>query len=139
MAEKIKINDLFDFSNVKTLEEFEKTLENITKDLKTMQAVSDSLSKSLKKDFDTINKEAKKMEKKEVVTGIAIDENIAKVGILKVPDKPGTAAKIFGALADERINVYMIVQSVHPSGTAADMACTVKRADINKAVEVTNK
>jgi aspartate kinase len=88
---------------------------------------------------ERIAKESGKMEKKEAVRGIALDENIAKVGILKVPDKPGTAATLFGALAEEKINVDMIVQSIHSSGAAADMAFTVDRPDLKKAVSVTQK
>jgi len=84
-------------------------------------------------------KEVGKMEKKEAVRGIALDENIAKVGILKVPDRPGIAAKLFGALAEEKINVDMIIQSIHSGGAQADMAFTVDRTDMKKAVEVTEK
>ncbi|OGB90028.1 aspartate kinase [candidate division WOR-1 bacterium RIFCSPHIGHO2_01_FULL_53_15] len=84
-------------------------------------------------------KEAGKMEKKEAVRGIALDENIAKIGILHVPDKPGTAAKLFGALAKGKINVDMIVQSIHSQGTLADMAFTVERTDMKRAVEVAKK
>jgi aspartate kinase len=85
------------------------------------------------------SKEVSKMEKKEAVRGIALDENIAKIGVLKIPDKPGTAAKLFGALASENINVDMIVQSVHPAGAMADMAFTVDRPDAKKALEVGKK
>jgi len=88
---------------------------------------------------ERIHEEVGKMEKKEAVRGIALDENIAKVGVLKVPDKPGTAAKLFGALAAEKINVDMIVQSIHSQGTQADMAFTVDRPDLKKAVEITQK
>jgi aspartate kinase len=97
------------------------------------------LRSSQKEDEGTYIKEAGKMEKKEAVRGIALDENIAKIGILKVPDKPGVAAKLFGALADEKINVDMIVQSIHSGGEQADMAFTVDRADMKKALEVTGK
>lgn len=79
------------------------------------------------------------MEKKEAVRGIALDENIAKVGILKIPDRPGIAAQLFGALANESINVDMIVQSIHSAGALADMAFTVDRPDMKKAVEVVEK
>ncbi|MEE8638459.1 MAG: aspartate kinase [Candidatus Margulisiibacteriota bacterium] len=85
------------------------------------------------------NKEVSKMEKKEAVRGIALDENIAKVGILKVPDRPGIAAKLFGVLAGEKINVDMIVQSIHSAGELADMAFTVDRPDMKKAVQVVEK
>lgn len=85
------------------------------------------------------DKEVGKMEKREAVRGIALDENIAKIGVLKVPDRPGMAAKLFGALAGEKINVDMIVQSMHSAGTQADMAFTVERADLKKAEEVSRK
>jgi len=79
-----------------------------------------------------------KMEKKDVVSGVALDTNIAKVGILKIPDKPGIAAKLFKALGDENINVDMIIQSIHSSGAHADMAFTVNKMEMKKAVDVTN-
>lgn len=85
------------------------------------------------------NKEVSKMEKKETVRGIALDENIAKIGVLKIQDKPGTAARLFGALADEKINVDMIVQSIHSKGELADMAFTVDRPDAKKTVQVVEK
>lgn len=97
------------------------------------------LRSSFKEDEGTLIKEASKMEKKEAVRGIALDENIAKIGILKVPDKPGIAARLFGALAEESINVDMIVQSIHSAGTQADIAYTVDRPEMKKAVEVTQK
>ena len=104
------------------------------------------LRSSLKDDEGTyimspsqIAKEAGKMEKQEAVRGIALDENIAKIGILNVPDQPGTAAKLFGSLAAAKINVDMIVQSIHSQGTRADMAFTVERPDLKKAVEITEK
>lgn len=86
----------------------------------------------------TFIKEVSEMEKKDVVSGVAIDTNIAKVGILKIPDKPGTAAKLFKALGDAKINVDMIIQSIHSSGNFADMAFTVAKPDMKKAVDVTN-
>jgi aspartate kinase len=88
---------------------------------------------------ERIIEEGGKMEKKEAVRGIALDENIAKIGIFKVPDKPGTAAKLFGALAADKINVDMIVQSIHSAGSQADMAFTVDRPDLKKAVAITEK
>lgn len=87
----------------------------------------------------TLIKEAGKMEKRESVTGVALDADTAKVGILGIPDKPGIAAKLFGSLAKEHLNVDMIVQSVHSAGTKADMAFTVKKEEVKKAVEVTER
>lgn len=79
------------------------------------------------------------MEKKEAVRGIALDENVAKFGILKIPDRPGIAARIFTALAEEKINVDMIVQSIHPTGSLADIAFTVERTDTKRTVEIAEK
>jgi aspartate kinase len=87
----------------------------------------------------TYIKEASGMEKKDVVSGVALDTNIAKVGILKIPDKPGIAAKLFKTLGDEKINVDMIIQSIHSSGSMADMAFTVNKTEMKKAVDVTNR
>jgi len=87
----------------------------------------------------TYIKEVSAMEKKDVVSGVAIDTNIAKVGILKIPDKPGIAAKLFKTLGDEKINVDMIIQSIHSSGSMADMAFTVSKSDAKKAVDVTKR
>lgn len=86
-----------------------------------------------------IAKEVGKMEKTEAVRGIALDENVAKIGILKMPDKPGIAAKLFGALAKEKVNVDMIVQSINSQGTSADMAFTVEKTDLKKGVEVAQR
>ena len=79
------------------------------------------------------------MEKQDAVRGIALDENIAKIGLLRVPDRPGIAARIFGALAKEKINVDMIIQSIHSSGQFADMAFTVDKPELKKALEVAEK
>lgn len=84
-------------------------------------------------------KEGTRMEVKNAVRGIALDKDVAKVGILKIPDKPGTAAKLFKALADAKINVDMIIQSVHSETSAADMAFTVSKTEANKALEITKK
>jgi aspartate kinase len=87
----------------------------------------------------TLIKEVSEMEKKDVVSGVALDPNIAKVGILKIPDQPGIAAKLFKTLGDEKISVDMIVQSIHASGKFADMAFTISKTDVKKAVEATKK
>src|SRR3989339_796653 len=89
--------------------------------------------RSSTKDIEgTYIEEGKKMELKKAVRGVALDLEVAKVGILQVPDHPGTAAKLFKALADAKINVDMIIQSVHSVSAAADMAFTVNKTDAKK-------
>ena len=87
----------------------------------------------------TYVKEARSMEKFKPVTGIAFNEDEAKVTIQGVPDKPGYAAKIFSALADKAINVDMIIQSELPISNKNDITFTVSHADINKTLQITQK
>lgn len=71
-----------------------------------------------------------------IIAGVAHDLGDAKVTVLGVPDRPGTAAAIFQAVADAGINMDMIVQnvSVHGSGQT-DLTFTCPRADVASAEE----
>jgi aspartate kinase len=72
----------------------------------------------------------------QVVSGIAYAKDEAKVTILKVADKPGVAARIFGPLAEASINVDMIVQNITPDGKHTDMTFTVQAAELPRTLEV---
>lgn len=72
----------------------------------------------------------------QVVSGIAYARDEAKITMLKVEDKPGIAARIFGPLADASINVDMIVQNVAADGRHTDMTFTVQAAELPRALEV---
>jgi aspartate kinase len=71
-----------------------------------------------------------------VVSGIAYARDEAKVTLLKVADKPGVAARVFGPLAEANINVDMIVQNVSEDGRYTDLTFTVQSADLDQALEV---
>ena len=73
---------------------------------------------------------------KQVVSGIAYSRDEAKITVLKVADRPGVAAAIFGPLADNAINVDMIVQNVSEDGRFTDLTFTVAQADLERAVAV---
>jgi aspartate kinase len=73
---------------------------------------------------------------KRVVSGIAYNRDEAKITLLKVADRPGVAAAIFGPLADAAINVDMIVQNVSEDGRFTDLTFTVAKADLDRAVKV---
>src|SRR5437762_1502424 len=68
-----------------------------------------------------------------VVTGVTHDRNQAKISILRVPDRPGIAGQVFGALAEANIIVDMIVQNISRDGYT-DMSFTVPRGDYQRAV-----
>ncbi|MBO0735114.1 MAG: aspartate kinase [Alphaproteobacteria bacterium] len=73
---------------------------------------------------------------KRVVSGIAYSRDEAKITVQRVADRPGVAAAIFGPLADDAINVDMIVQSASDDGRTADLTFTVARTDLDRAVSV---
>ena len=71
-----------------------------------------------------------------VVSGIAYAKDEARVSIIRVEDKPGVAARVFGSLADANINVDMIVQNTSSDGKHTDMTFTVQEADLERTLEV---
>jgi aspartate kinase len=73
---------------------------------------------------------------KELVSGIAYSRDEAKITLVRVADRPGVAAAIFGPLADAAVNVDMIVQNVSEDGKSTDLTFTVGRADLDRARKV---
>jgi len=69
---------------------------------------------------------------KQNVSGIAYSRDDAKITLRRVPDRPGIAAAVFGALSDHNVNVDMIVQNVSADGMT-DMTFTVTKADLPRA------
>ncbi|MEA3506951.1 MAG: aspartate kinase [Elusimicrobiota bacterium] len=85
-----------------------------------------------------IMKETKDLEQV-AVRGVTLDKNQARMSIVGVPDRPGIAAKIFGDLAKENINVDMIIQSsAHETGIN-DISFTVNHEMLKKAVEICSR
>lgn len=74
-----------------------------------------------------------------LVSGIAYSRDEAKITLVKVADKPGVAAAIFGPLADGGINVDMIVQNIAEDGQSTDMTFTVSRGDYERAIQAIEK
>ena len=79
-----------------------------------------------------VTNEEKILEDK-VVSGIAYSKSEAKVTIQKLEDKPGIAAEIFGSLANDGINVDMIVQNISADGKHTDLTFTVQETDLRAA------
>jgi aspartate kinase len=75
----------------------------------------------------------------QVVTGIAFSKDEAQISVRRLQDKPGVAAAIFGPLADNNINVDMIVQSVSADGKTTDLTFTVPASDYERAADVLAK
>jgi len=82
----------------------------------------------------TVVKEVVKVEKM-LIKGVAKDDNIARISIIGIKDKPGMAFKIFSLLASAKVNVDIILQSIGREGTK-DITFTVSKGDENMAVEL---
>nr|WP_315203183.1 aspartate kinase [uncultured Albidiferax sp.] len=70
-----------------------------------------------------------------IVSGIAFNRDEAKVSVLGVPDTPGIAYQILGAVADANIEVDVIIQNVSKDGKT-DFSFTVHRNDFAKTVDL---
>ncbi len=75
---------------------------------------------------------------KAAVAGIAFDKNQARINVRGVPDKPGIAYQILGAVADANIEVDMIIQNVGVEGTT-DFSFTVPRGDYQRTLNILNE
>lgn len=80
----------------------------------------------------------RELEKELVVSGVAHDKNVLKVSIFGLSDVPGIAAKVFSALADEKINVDMIIQS-GDKDNRNDISFTTTRDDKQKVEKTISK
>jgi aspartate kinase len=81
-----------------------------------------------------ITEESENMEEV-LVSGVVLDKNQARVTLRGVSDRPGIAAEIFTKLADENINVDMIIQNVGSDG-ATNLGFTVPQSEIDNAKAV---
>ena len=121
---------------------YEEMLELASLGTKVMQARSVEFSNKYNVPFEvrssfnnnpgTIVKEEVSSMEDVVVRGIALDKNQAKVIITNIPDKPGSAAKVFQGISDANVVVDMIVQNIGRNGVA-NMTFTVPQDDMDRA------
>lgn len=81
-----------------------------------------------------VTSEVKEMEDV-LVAAVAHDRNQAKITVSGVPDKPGVAATIFGKVAEQEINVDVIIQNVSEKGLT-DISFTVPKNEVKKAISL---
>ncbi|MEH1847654.1 MAG: aspartate kinase [Nostoc sp.] len=70
------------------------------------------------------------------VDNVEFDTDQAKVALLRVPDKPGVAARLFGEISRQKVDVDLIIQSIH-EGNSNDIAFTVTTPILKRAEAVT--
>ena len=72
-----------------------------------------------------------------IIAGIAHDKSEAKITVVGVPDRTGTAARIFQAIADADINIDMIVQNVSAAATGlTDISFTLPKTEGSSATTI---
>lgn len=123
---------------------YDEMLELATSGAKVLHSRSVELAKkygvqmvvrsSLNDSEGTTVKEVVKMEKM-LITGVASDKNTARISVIGVEDKPGTAFKVFHRLAKNGINIDIILQSVGRDGTK-DISFTVSQDDLKDGIRV---
>lgn len=92
------------------------------------------LSSYVRKPGTKVKEVVKNVEQMKI-SGIAKDNNVARIAVVGVPDEPGIAFKLFRVLANSKINVDIILQSIDRNGTN-DISFTVSEEDYEKAMEL---
>ena len=123
---------------------YEEMLELASLGTKVMQARSVEFSNKYNVPFEvrssfnnnpgTIVKEEVSSMEDVVVRGVALDKNQAKVVITNIPDKPGSAAKVFQGISNANVIVDMIVQNIGRNGVA-NLTFTVPQDDMDRAAK----
>ena len=111
-----------------------KVLHNRSVEMAKKYGVELVVRSSLNRSEGTVIKEKVKMEKM-LITGVAADTNTARISVIGVDDQPGTAFRIFNTLAQNNINVDIILQSVGRDGTK-DISFTVSEDDLDDAIHI---
>ncbi len=97
----------------------------------TLQVLS-----SITKQSGTLVVDENKLIEKEIVSGVSFSNNESKLTLSGIADKPGISATIFGLLANNNINVDMIVQNTSQDGVTANITFTVPNSEIHNAKKI---
>jgi len=111
-------------------------LHNRSVEMAKKYGVNMVVRSSLNKTQGTVIKEVSSVEKM-LVRGATRDNDIARIAIIGIEDKPGMAFKLFSILSREKISVDIILQSIGRDETK-DISFTVKKGDLQKALDVLN-
>lgn len=111
-------------------------LHNRSVEMAKKYNVNLTVRSSLNKNEGTVVKEVNKVEKM-IVRGVARDNDVARISICNIEDKPGMAFKVFSLLAKNNINVDIILQSIGREGMK-DISFTVSEGNLDKTVEILN-
>ena len=128
--EKISYDEMLEFASMGA-----KVLQNRSVELAKKLNVNLVTRSSFNNNEGTLITKEENIMEKPVVSGVALDKNQARVTLRGVKDKPGIASEIFSALAQQGINVDMIIQNVGHDETT-NLGFTVPQNELENAKKV---
>ncbi len=121
---KLSFEEMLEMSSTGAKVLHTRSVELAMKNNLTLQVLS-----SLTQNTGTLIIDEEDLIEKEIVSGVSYSKNEAKVTISGILDKPGISAKIFGLMAENNINVDMIVQNISQDGIFANITFTINQKD----------
>ena len=125
---KLAFEEMLEMSSTGAKVLHTRSVELAMKNNLTLQVLS-----SITKENGTLIVDENKLIEKEIVSGVSYSNNESKLTLSGIADKPGISATIFGLLANENINVDMIVQNTSQDGVTANITFTVPNREIHNA------
>lgn len=111
-------------------------LHNRSVELAKKYGVNMVVRSSFNKEEGTVVKEVDSVEKM-IVRGVTRDDDVARIAVLGIEDKPGKAFQLFSLLAKENISVDLIIQSIGREDVK-NITFTVSKTNLNKALDTIN-
>jgi len=125
---KLAFEEMLEMSSTGAKVLHTRSVELAMKNNLTLQVLS-----SITKENGTLVVDENKLIEKEIVSGVSYSNNESKLTLSGIADKPGISATIFGLLANNNINVDMIVQNTSQDGITANITFTVPNSEIHNA------
>ena len=123
---KLAFEEMLEMSSTGAKVLHTRSVELAMKNNLTLQVLS-----SITKKTGTFVVDENKLIEKEIVSGVSYSNNESKLTLSGIADKPGISATIFGLLANNNINVDMIVQNTSQDGVTANITFTVPNSEIH--------
>ena len=123
---KLAFEEMLEMSSTGAKVLHTRSVELAMKNNLTLQVLS-----SITKQRGTLVVDENKLIEKEIVSGVSFSNNESKLTLSGIADKPGISATIFGLLANNNINVDMIVQNTSQDGVTANITFTVPNSEIH--------
>ena len=128
---KLAFEEMLEMSSTGAKVLHTRSVELAMKNNLTLQVLS-----SISKQSGTFVVDENKLIEKEIVSGVSFSNNESKLTLSGIADKPGISATIFGLLANNNINVDMIVQNTSQDGVTANITFTVPNSEIHNAKKI---